>query len=76
MHKCKSSNIDWIDYDTEKNLLKVKFLNGTEYHYDGVSQKDYDSFKGAKSHGTHLAKNIKSKFKHKLHKEDKDAKRD
>lgn len=75
MHKCKSSNLDWIDYDPSTKTLKVKFLSGAEYHYENVTQPAYDAFRDAKSHGSHLAKYIKNAYKHKLQpkKEDKDG---
>lgn len=65
MFKCKSSNIEHIDYNPDTNTLEVKFKNGGIYHYSNVDQKTYDAFEKAESHGKHFAKAINGKFQHK-----------
>jgi len=59
-----SSNIKAIGYDPDTNTLAVEFNSSGVYHYQGVSQKDFDDFKVAKSIGSHFSKNILNKFKH------------
>jgi len=72
MHKVKSSNIDHLEYDKETNKLIVAFKNGTRYSYDDVPEKAFNALKDAESVGSFFAKEVKSKYKHKLlPKEDK-----
>lgn len=73
MFKCKSSNIDYLNYDPTTETLEVCFTNGTRYSYYKVSQKDYDAFEKAESHGKHFFKHVRDKFK--FQKQDDEEKR-
>jgi len=54
-----SNNILKSEYQDEN--LKIFFLNGTCYSYEGVSDKEYMEFKLAESQGKELNKKIKTK---------------
>lgn len=62
MHKCKSSNIDWVDYDESTQTLKVCFSGGNEYHYVGVKPLSYQQLTEAESTGKHFSKFFKDKY--------------
>ena len=66
MHKVKSSNIDHLEYDSDTKTLIVAFKNGTRYSYADVPEKAFNQLKDAESVGSHFAKSVKSKYKHKL----------
>lgn len=61
--KSKSSSIDSVKYDKDKNVLEVTFKNGITYQYHKVTEVDFQFFKAAKSHGKFLMSNIAGKFK-------------
>ncbi len=54
-----SSNVAAVGYDEATSTLGVQFLNGSEYHYFGVSRDVYDGLLGASSVGTYLNTVIK-----------------
>jgi len=54
-----SSNVAAVAYDDATNTVGVRFLNGSEYHYHGVSRDVYEGLKGASSVGTYLNEHIK-----------------
>lgn len=58
----KSSNIESIAHDPDKNLLHVKFKNGSTYEYEGVSKEHHEALMSAKSIGSHIHQHIKPKF--------------
>lgn len=62
MAKSKSSNIDEFGYDKEKNTLAIRFKGGGLYHYEGVTQDEFDEFSKAESHGKHFHGVLKSKY--------------
>lgn len=61
MHGVKSSQIESIGHHGD--TLAVKFKNGGEYHYHGVSAEHFQKLKSAESVGSHLGKHIKGTFK-------------
>ena len=62
MKKVKSSNIDTIHYEPSDKRLEVTFKSGGTYHYQGVSQAEYDALENAESVGSHLHKHIKGRY--------------
>ena len=58
----KSSNIKALGYDPVSKELHVEFKSGDVYAYSGVDPKAYQALMAAPSIGSHLAKNVKSKF--------------
>lgn len=64
MSAVKSSQVAEAGYDPATNTLAVKFSSGGIYHYQGVTQKSYDSLLSAKSFGKHLQSSIVGKHKH------------
>lgn len=60
MKAVKSGNIKKIGYAPESKKLRVQFSSGSEYDYDDVSQKEFDSFVGAKSIGKHFFAKIRN----------------
>jgi hypothetical protein len=54
-----SSNIAAVAYDDAASTLGVRFLNGGEYHYSGVSRDVFEGLKGASSVGSYFDQHIK-----------------
>lgn len=72
LNPVKSSQIAAVGYDADKEVLAIRFNGGLKvYHYEGVSQKDFDKFNGAESIGKHFHAHIRGKFKHTLQPEPK-----
>lgn len=64
MFKCKSSNLDWADYDTETKTLEICFKHtGNCYKFRNVPKTAYEAFERAESHGRHFYKHIRENFK-------------
>lgn len=64
----KSSQIAKIGYDPETNTAAIQFhgkgdADGSVYYYDGVSQKEFDSLKGAESIGKAFGAGLKKSTK-------------
>lgn len=55
----KSSNLEAIGHDEEKNELHVEFHGGSVYAYDGVSKELYDKLMNAESKGAFFHKEIR-----------------
>jgi len=67
MKPVKSSNIAEVGYEPRTKTLAIRFKGkdgklGRLYHYDGVSQKEYDACCGAESIGGYFAANIRNAF--------------
>ena len=58
--KVQSSTISEINYDGK--LLTVIFNNGSEYVYEGVSEKIYEDFSKAESKGKYFHENINHRY--------------
>ncbi len=59
-----STEIEWIGYDDQRQMLQVEFIAGPIYQYQNVSREVYDSFLGAESHGRFFADQVKGKYEH------------
>lgn len=58
-----SKNINSIHYNPKTKVLEVTFHAGNAtYHYNNVSEKEYQAFENAKSHGKHFDTYIKPKY--------------
>lgn len=71
MHSVTSSQIKEIGYDSKAFTMAIRFNTGALYHYTGVTEKDYDDFKNAKSIGAHFGRHIKGVHEYKRIHEDK-----
>lgn len=56
-----STSVAEIGYEPEKEILEVKFNNGSLYQYTGVPYGDFELLMKAESHGKYLNEHIKSK---------------
>ena len=57
-----SSNIAAIGFDAKIGTMYVKFTSGQTYEAPGATQADFDTWKTAKSKGSHFAKVLKKAF--------------
>ena len=57
-----SSDVAAVGYDVENQIVHVQFLNGTEYIYKGVLQRDFDDLLNASSVGSYLHRNFKNVY--------------
>lgn len=58
----KSSQISAIGH--EGDTLRVRFKNGAEYDYSGVSADSFNEFLNAESVGAHFGKNIRGAYEY------------
>jgi len=58
----QSSDIKIVGYDRSRELLHIKFHNGTEYAYANVPYSVVRELLEAKSVGRYFHQNIKEKF--------------
>ena len=56
---CQSSNIAAHGHDAEKNVLAIRFKNGSTYQYAGVDAELYDRLRNAESIGRFLNAEIR-----------------
>jgi KTSC domain-containing protein len=64
MKKVKSSAIAEVGHDPQTNTLAVKFHDGKVYHYSDFTADHFAEFQRQESIGSHFARNIVGKFKH------------
>jgi len=64
MIRTSSTNIAAVGYDQEKKVLGIRFNSGGTYHYAGVPEELYESFKKSPSLGRFFHANIKNNYKH------------
>lgn len=57
-----SKKIADIDYDTENEVLKIKFNDGITRRYYGVPQKIYEDLKNASDQNKYFHKTIDGHF--------------
>lgn len=57
-----SSMLTEIEYDNEKELLRIKFAKGGWYEYSEVPKVIYEGLLNATSAGKYFLANIKDKF--------------
>ncbi len=62
MQKVKSSTIEAVGHDAEKNRMVMRFNNGTEYECININAEQHSAFVGADSVGSHFHAHIKGKF--------------
>jgi len=61
----KSTSLNKATYDALKENLRVSFVNGNIYEYQGVPSTTFTKFRLAKSQGKFLNENITRAFKYK-----------
>lgn len=59
MQPVSSSNLAAIGYDYDTAVLRIEFLKGGLYEYQGVPSEVYEGFMSASSKGTYFDQNIK-----------------
>lgn len=59
----KSSNLKFVGYSPEKQILEIEFHNGSVYQYEDVSKNTYQALLDAPSKGKYFNESIKGKFK-------------
>lgn len=57
-----SSNLDSGSFDDETGEMKIVFLSGMEYSYQGITPDLWQSLKTAISPGRFMLDNVKGKF--------------
>ncbi len=58
MYKVESSNINYLGYDNDLQILKVIFRNDSCYAYFGVPQYTWNQLCMAQSKGSYLTENV------------------
>jgi hypothetical protein len=58
----ESGHIHSTGYDSDTQVLRVKFVGGAVHDYHDVSQSAADLFHGADSIGSHFMKNIRDSY--------------
>lgn len=62
MIQVSSSNVDSVGYDSENEIVHVRFLNNALYIYKGVPEYDYNGLVSAPSVGSYLHRNFKNVY--------------
>ena len=65
MYPVNSSQISYIGFDDENNILYVTFKNNKTYEYSDVPYVTWKALKNAPSIGSYFSSNIKNKYKSK-----------
>ena len=61
----KSTSVNKATYDALKENLRVSFVNGSIYEYQGVPSTTFTKFRLAKSQGKFLNESIVKSYKYK-----------
>jgi hypothetical protein len=62
MTPVSSSNVAELGYDSDNQVVYVRFLDNRLYIYKGVSQVEYDGLLNAPSIGSYLHRNFKNVY--------------
>ena len=57
-----SSNISYVNYDGDENILEVEFKNGAVYSYDAVPEHVFEFFLESPSKGKFFHQHIRNKY--------------
>ena len=57
-----STEIEWIGYESKRNMLQVEFIAGGTYQYQDVPKVIYENFLSAPSHGRFFETEIRGRF--------------
>ncbi|RIE16716.1 KTSC domain-containing protein [Candidatus Cryosericum septentrionale] len=60
--RVQSSNLDWVEYDSETEQLTIGFKDASVYRYDHVPAAIYDGLLRAASHGGYFSSHIKTVY--------------
>jgi hypothetical protein len=63
--RVSSSNIESVGYDSNDEILEIKFHSGGVYQYLNVPREKYESLMNASSKGSYFAKFIKDRYRYK-----------
>lgn len=61
--RVSSSNLESVGYDTNDEILEIKFHSGGIYQYFNVPLERFDSLMNASSKGSYFARYIKERFR-------------
>lgn len=61
--KVHSSNLVFVGYDDENQMLEIEFKEGKVYSYSDVPRYIYESLMSANSKGKYFRENIMNKYK-------------
>jgi hypothetical protein len=56
----RSSNIEALEWDPLRNVLRVTFTSGLTYSYEDVSENEFEDLINADSVGSHFYYNIRT----------------
>jgi KTSC domain len=56
-----SSNLKSVAYDSDTNTLSVSFNKGGIYHYEGITEDQYNGLLNARSKGQYFHRFIKDR---------------
>jgi hypothetical protein len=62
MTPVSSSNVAELGYDSDNQVVYVRFLDNRLYIYKGVSQVEYEGLLNAPSIGSYLHRNFKNVY--------------
>ncbi len=60
----ESSNVGGFDYDKDRQVLIVEFVNGGRYNYFDVPEVVFQGMRAAPSKGQFLAQNVKGIYRY------------
>ena len=64
MNPVASSYITAVGYDEESKTMRIRFTDGAQFDYAGVSEAVYDALASSPSPGGFFHKNIRGKYQH------------
>ena len=62
MHPVNSSNVAYLGYDKDNQIVYVRFLNQSLYIYRNVPETEYEALDNAPSIGSYLHRNFKNVY--------------
>jgi hypothetical protein len=62
MHAVSSSNVEAVGYDSENQVVYVRFLNGAVYIYKGVPEYQFENLRTSSSVGSYLHSSFKNVY--------------
>lgn len=57
-----STAIENYEYDQQRRQLRITFVNGRTYVYEGVPPEEFEAFETAGSLGRHFNLNIRDRY--------------
>ena len=57
-----SREIEWVGYESKRNMLQVEFIAGSVYQYDNVPETVFRDFLQADSYGRFFDSRVKGHY--------------